>query len=384
MGWSVNRPTGLTHHLPQRSTKGYTLLTPQGGDSTYLIDMDGRIVHRWRLTDVRPAYGRLLENGNLLISVRPLDLGPPPDRDEFRKNPPPFERRVQFIGGHFGELRELDWDGNMVWQYVNNALHHDYVRLENGNTLFPEFVEVPEEFHKGVRSGSPNRRGDKLPPLISDDLVEVDADGNEVRRIHIWKLLDPKKDPIEPMQGRWEWTHTNGIDVNDAGDIVFSARQCSRVGIIDGKSEELRWKYTETALQHNPTWVGKDGHVQIFDNGRGGSRIIEVNPEKDEIVWSFSGQPGPQFFSGHISGAQRLPNNSVVVCEGSSGRLFEVTRNGDVVWEWINPFSNINPRGGTSVSMYRAHRYLPDYPGLGDWELDAKRFKKLNELNGLM
>lgn len=383
MGWSVNRPTGLTHHLPQRSTKGYTLVTPSGGDSTFLIDMDGRIVHRWRLTDVRPAYGRLLDNGNLLLSVRPLDLGTPPSRDEMRKDPPPFERRVQFIGGHFGELRELDWEGNMLWQYVNNALHHDFVRLENGNTLFPEFVELTEELDKAVRAAEPRRRGANVPPLISDDLLEVDSDGSEVGRIHIWKLLDPKKDPIEPMQGRWEWTHTNGIDVNEAGDIVFSSRQCSRVGIIDAKSGELRWKYTETALQHNPTWVG-DGNVQIFDNGRGGSRIVEVNPENDEIVWSFTGQPAQQFFSGHISGAHRLPNNSVVVCEGSSGRVFEVTRNGEVVWEWTNPFTNIGPRGNTSVSMYRAHRYLPDHPALADRELDAKRHRNLNELNGLM
>jgi hypothetical protein len=383
MGWSVNRPTGLTYHQSQRSTKGYTLITPAGGDSVYLIDMEGRIVHRWRLTDVRPAYARLLDDGKLLLSVRPLDLGPPPDRDEFRKNPPPFERRVQFIGGHFGELRELDWEGNMVWQYVNNALHHDYVRLENGNTLFPEFVELPEELHKGVRGGGPRRRGEKLPPLISDDLVEIDHDGNEVRRIHIWKLLDPKKDTIEPMQGRWEWTHTNGIDVNEASDIVFSARQCSRVGIIDGESEALRWKYAETALQHNPTWVG-EGNVQIFDNGRVTSRIVEINPENDEVVWSFRGQPAQQFFSGHISGAQRLANNSVVVCEGSSGRLFEVTRDGEVVWEWINPFTNLGPRGGAQVTLYRAHRYLPDHPALAERELDAARYRKLNELNGLM
>lgn len=383
MGWSVNRPTGLTHHLPQRSTKGYTLIIPGGGDSIYLIDMAGRIVHRWRVTDARPAYAQLLENGNLLLSVRPLDLGPPPQGDDLRKNPPPFERRVQFIGGHFGEIRELDWDGNMVWQYINNALHHDFVRLENGNTLFPEFVEVPEELHKAVRGGGPRRRGEKVPPLISDDLVEVDADGKEVRRIAIWKLLDPRKDPIDPMQGRWEWTHTNGIDVNDAGDIVFSARTCSRVGIIDAKSLELRWKTDKTTLQHNPTWVGA-GNVQIFDNGRANSRIVELNPENDEVVWSFMGQPPPQFFSGFISGAQRLPNNSVVVCEGVSGRLFEVTRSGDVVWEWINPFTHLGRGGGMTVTMYRAHRYLPDHPGLADRELDPKRYRKLNELNGLV
>ena len=80
MGWSVNRPTGLTFHRPGLSTKGYTLLTPHGDVCAYLIDIDGRVVHRWRFHHIKPGYGRLLDNGNLLMTGSDVNLAkPPPD-----------------------------------------------------------------------------------------------------------------------------------------------------------------------------------------------------------------------------------------------------------------------------------------------------------------
>ena len=55
MGWSVNRPTGLTFHRPGLSTRGYTLLTPHGDACAYLIDLQGRVVHRWKFTHIKPG-----------------------------------------------------------------------------------------------------------------------------------------------------------------------------------------------------------------------------------------------------------------------------------------------------------------------------------------
>ena len=81
MGWSVNRPTGLTFHRPDRSTKGYTLLTPHGDSCAYLIDIDGRFVHRWKFSHIKPGYGRLLGNGNLLMTGQDVNL-PEPPKDE--------------------------------------------------------------------------------------------------------------------------------------------------------------------------------------------------------------------------------------------------------------------------------------------------------------
>ena len=73
----------------------------------------------------------------------------------------------------------------------------------------------------------------------------------------------------------------------------------------------------------------------------------------------------------------------MLVCEGTSGRLFEVTRNHEVVWEWINPFVNYR-RGEPTVSIYRAHRYGVDFPGLADRDLDPMRHANLNRLHGLL
>ena len=116
----------------------------------------------------------------------------------------------------------------------------------------------------------------------------------------------------------------------------------------------------------------------------GPNAVIEVDPDKDEIVWTYSGQPGPQLFSGHISGASRLPGGNVLLCEGTSGRLLEVTRRCQPVWEWINPFINNARDGSPTVSIYRVHRYGPDHPAFANRDLDPARFANLNRLNGLM
>jgi hypothetical protein len=380
MGWSVNRATGLTFHRPALSTKGYTLLTPHGDTCAYLIDMEGRVVHRWKFTHIKPGYGRLLANGNLLMTGSDVNLGRPPP-DEPTKPPPPFHEHITRLGGYHTTLIEVDWDGNTVWEYLNKAQHHDFHRFANGNTLVPEWVELPQDLHRKVRGGYKKPR-EKLPRLIGDDLVEVAPDLTEVRRIHTWRLLDPIKDRIDAGTRRWEWTHINGLDVNEAGDIVFSCRNCDRVAAIDGETGQIKFKLDKTHGQHNPTWL-PNGNLLVFDNGHDASKVVELDPKSGETVWNYRGMPAHQFFSGHISGVSRLWSGNLLVCEGTSGRLFEVTRGHEVVWEWINPFVNNNARGEPTVSIYRTHRYEPDHPAFAGRDLDPGRFADLNRLNGL-
>jgi hypothetical protein len=259
-----------------------------------------------------------------------------------------------------------------------------------GRSLFPVWVEIPEDLTKQVKGGARLPR-ERLPArLLGDDLVEIDSTGREVRRVETWRLYDPKKDPICPLEGRIEWTHVNSVDVNAAGDIVISCRNNSRVSIINAEGA-MTWNYgaPHTAHQHHATFVG-DGHVQIFDNGmhrvRGmsTSKVIEVNPADDEVVWSYAGQPAEQFFSGHISGATRLPNQNTLICEGTSGRLFEVTRGGEVVWEWWNPVYNTRPTGDSMGWLFRTYRYPLDFPGLAGRELDPERETALNRAYALL
>lgn len=194
MGWSPYRQTGLTHHQPARSCKGYTLLTPTGGDATYLLDMGGRIVHRWRFTTVLPFYARLELDGTLIAIGTDSSL-PPPERPPFNQPQPTWPGRARLMGGGGTHLIELDWDGAIVREYRNEALHHDFIRLPNGNTLLPLWVELPPAFAKQVRGMPALRPKEKRPSLVSDDIIEIDPRGNEVARLHLWQALDPRRDP---------------------------------------------------------------------------------------------------------------------------------------------------------------------------------------------
>jgi hypothetical protein len=94
-----------------------------------------------------------------------------------------------------------------------------------------------------------------------------------------------------------------------------------------------------------PTPTGPDGQ-NIFS--RPTSRVLEIDPVTLKLVWSYT---AGTFFATNISGAQRLPNGNTLVTEGPSGRIFEVTTDSKIVWEYIYP-----PAGAAANSVYRAYR----------------------------
>jgi len=102
-----------------------------------------------------------------------------------------------------------------------------------------------------------------------------------------------------------------------------------------------------------------NGNILIFDNGplRGYSRVIELNPLTERIEWEYTGKPDREFLSRAISSAQRLPNGNTLVCDGNNCRLFEVTPDKEIVWEFVNPYKSPNGRR----AIYRCLRYSPEY-----------------------
>ena len=91
-----------------------------------------------------------------------------------------------------------------------------------------------------------------------------------------------------------------------------------------------------------------------------------------------------QFYSGHISGAQRLSMGNVLICEGVPGRLFEVTRGGQVAWEWITPFLTGGPDGSLRTWIYRAYRYELSHPAFANKNLDPEAYRQVNASLGLV
>jgi len=352
MGWSSHHAVGLIHYSPQHCYRGYTLSTnTRGSNYADLIDMEGRMCHRWH-SDEGIGYAHLLPYGNLLI----------------RTSPPADAGGAEKIGGSSTAILELDWDGNVVWEYRNPMVHHDYERLPNGNTLVLLFENLSPEMTASIRGGAP---GDSDPESMFGDIVqEIAPDGSIVYEWKAWEHLDPEEDAICPLEDRVEWTHGNSLKITPEGDLIVSYRRINTVGIVDKASGDFRWKWGrgEISHPHHPTYLS-NGNILLFDNGFHRpvgtySRVVEVNPATSEIVWEYRGQPAISFYSQATSSAERLPNGNTLICEGTPGRIFEVTANKEVVWEYINPVFADSGRltgsaSGRANSLFHACR--PDF-----------------------
>ena len=353
----------VTHYNPQKAYNGYTLFAPNGAAYVWLIDMEGRFVHRWEMPNRPGEYGVLLPNGNLLYAGKVI----PGPLNEF--------------GGFGGVLLEADWDGNIVWKYEDLYQHHDFCRMNNGNIMILRWVSVPHDIAVRVEGGLPGTAHQGM--IWADSFQEVTPTGEVVWEWLGYEHLDPAVDVICPLCPRSEWTHANACFVLPNGDILTTFRRTDTIALIDRDTGDIKWRWgaAELAHPHDPTMLD-NGNILVFDNGYhrkslqpNYSRVAEVNPITGEIEWEYKDESPHHFYSSFVSGCQRLPNGNTLICEGSVGRIFEVTAGGELVWEFISPFYYHMGSYGWINQIFRAYRYGPDYEGLRGKTLDPNRFE---------
>ncbi len=178
---------------------GYTLLAPLRSNSTYLIDVAGKVVHEWK-SDATPGHSvYLLPNGHLIRAEQ-------------------VESPVFQGGGQGGRLREFDWDGKIAWEYscadATRLQHHDFKLLPNGHVLMIawEFVSADKALAAGR---NPNKEsGEELWP---DMLLEVEptlpSGGRVVWEWHAFDHLTQDHDKSKANFGDVA-AHPERIDVN--------------------------------------------------------------------------------------------------------------------------------------------------------------------------
>jgi len=243
----------------------------------------------------------------------------------------------------------------------------------------------------------------------SDHFDEYGFDADAVKALKGWKPKKGKEDH------GFDWWHQNCASYlgpnkwYDSGDkrfhpdnIILDSREANILCVIDKKTGKVTWKagpdYTrgedrkigQIVGPHHTYMIPKglpgEGNVLVYDNGgqagygkpnamgpegiatvhRFYSRVVEIDPVSKEVVWEYSIKThkkpwklfGYKEFSPFISSAQRLPNGNTMICEGSNGRFIEVTREGEIVWEYVSPYPGNIP--GTNY-VYRAYRVPYDW-----------------------
>lgn len=381
--------TQVSIYLEEESFGGYTLFAPgvddlgferETSNTIYLIDMRGEIVHTWNVLD-GVQLPKMTQEGNLVYSTR--------DRQ--------FVKRAG--------IRKLDATANVLW-YFQCWADHDFSLLENGNLLVHYIEDIDEPTIGPGKIRCPR-------------IVEVN-DAKEI--LWEWRAEDHLAEltelagiqfPLDREGWRlFDWAHNNTCRVigeNDAalddtrfspGNILISYCNLNTIAVIDKESADIVWAWGPGELdgQHNPRMM-LNGHIMIFDNGteRGYSRVLELDPLTGKIVWEYNDRGAEQrFYSAFLSSAQPLPNDNVLVCqsvwkrndpvglwyrvfakvlghEPMSTRLFEVNRQGKIVWECLVTAHGRGMQGAYQATRYSASELQPLFDELAALKSEETR-----------
>jgi hypothetical protein len=321
---------GIRTHDAARAWQGYNLYTPAGQSIAQLLDMNGNEVHRWafEVDKAWPAAKRI--DGD-------------PNADSFRRAELLPNGDLVAIWSGYGIVR-LDKDSRLKWGHFL-PVHHDFVVQDDGSVIV-----LTRIIHERPEYGDDTIVEDFLTWLEPDGAVRGSISVLEAFEAYdgfeaIWAAR-PKKDR--------DLFHTNALFEIDAdythlhpafekGNLLTSMRHLEVIAVLDTDTYEVVWAFDgDFAKQHDPQVVTQpEPRILVFDN-RGGpretSRVLEYALPDMVETWRYQATPPTDFETGVCGHAQRLPNGNTLINESTKGRVFEVTREGEVVWDWRTSF----------------------------------------------
>jgi len=347
---------GVAYVDSVRSFAGFNLAASLVAPRAVLLDMKGNVVHEWN-KDIDPGYPwefvRLCRNGDLLVSIQ--------DRKLVRLDP---NSRIKW-------LRKV-------------RCHHDLTEAPNGDIYvltrsygFTSVHDLPtpvRDDHVVVFSSS----GDVKAEFSVGELMRHAVPVSRALYIWHWQLTHIRTSIQLRMRnasmfdkGFMDLLHANTVTVIDRnynavlreGNVIVCSPMIDVVAVIDPYQHRIVWKWGPGELEgpHNAR-VLENGHILIFDNGvrREYSRVIELDPTTDRIVWSYEDEHRERFYSPVCGGAQRLPNGNTMITDTVGGRVFEVTSDGELVWEFFTPLPGDENLSSSRPTIYRMER-VTDY-----------------------
>ena len=334
---------GVTVHIAERANQGFNLFCSGHAPKVFLMSMNGKIVHEWDI-----PFGRIWPNRI------------PEYRDKRSKDY--IRRAYLFPNGDLLAIFEylgmvkVDKDSNVVWKY-KGSFHHDLDVAANGNIIalgqqVRDIEQLKERYPNLPRNES----------LMDDVVVVLDENGSVIQEVSLFDAFANSNYAVHLNLIRGiphdDVFHTNTVDIVsneianelafvDPGDILISIRNLDMIAIVNLSTETIKWALTGMwRRQHQASFMA-NGNILLLDNhwwnseslfAINKSRVIEINPTSQEIVWRYEGAEDSPFFTSLMGYNQRLTNGNTLITSSNQGRMFEVTPDNQIVWEYFSPF----------------------------------------------
>lgn len=413
------------------SYKAYTLFTVK--KETYLINNCGQVINQWSSDYNSGKSVYLLEDGNLLRA----SAGPNPGNIAIpgvggRLELFDWEGNVlwQYVYSNLDASQHHDIypmpNGNILILAASILTDVAAIQLGrnpsnlNSNQLYNEHILEIEP--QGTNDVNIIWRWDFKDHLTQDfdntkDNFAVISENTQLMDINF----------LGESNGNANWMHINSVQYNeDLDQIILGSKTLSEFYIIDhstttaqaashsggiyGKGGDLLYRWGNPQAykqgdendqklfgQHNPHWIPNglldEGKIILFNNGvhltTPHSEINIISPPTsapgiyiknnttsfgpENPDYTYTSAINTDFYSPILSSAQRLQNDNILICEGTSGRFFEIDSNNEIVWEYISPISSgtILTQGETpsSNNVFRAKKYALNYAGFANKDL---------------
>ncbi|MBI3619624.1 aryl-sulfate sulfotransferase [Candidatus Roizmanbacteria bacterium] len=333
---SIDCPTGLVTHEPKKVYPGTVVFFTFAGNKIVTVDPAGNITNEVS----RPRSDSLN-----LVFYRPCK----PAADGFlctlsHLDNPKEKRSIGLV----------DKKGQVVWATKPLPLSHD-------------FDMVKDRIYTILRK---DEISDGETKVSNNVIVLMDKEGSikwswsvlghlaEFRNYNQVQAAIEKKETNNPFHVNTVQYVNNEFVIKEFGEpiIVLSSRNMNLVFFVGQNTGRILFELDNTTKGQHYAHIIESGlpgenNLLVFDNQNnhekrtplGGSRVIEIDIKTKKIVWSYESKPGqPVFFTPIVGSAQRLLNGNTLVCQGYYGRIFEVDRLGNIVWDYTSPFVDAN------------------------------------------
>jgi hypothetical protein len=369
--------SGVTKFIQEKSLPGINIYKSGDTPEAYLMDMSGKILHTWaaKTEDDNDTWSNieLTDQGNLIAFV------------------------------NYEKLIRLDWDSNILWTSDSLGFHHDLSISKNEDiyAIARKIEYIPEFSFTHMTANDYitilNKTGELIKsisiakllldaniPIIHED-VEADYPRNTGLKDLISSInndegssffirgLHKIEQYYEKITRPKDFFHTNTINIVNyqstnrphklfnEGEILISIRNQNLIAIVNIDKEKITWSWGEKELEHPHDPVMLDnGNILIFDNGykRKFSRIIELNPLTQEIEWEYKSVPPDDFYSETRGSNQKLANGNILISDSRNGHAFEITTDGEIVWEFYNPEIKTAEGEQQRATIFRMRRLI--------------------------